>query len=107
MTQSELVQLISIETGYSEDKIRKIVRKMTKYLCVALETDNELKLSIGVFKLKKNDKPKEVHNFETGTRYKVAPKYKAIFEPSKYVKKTINKMNLLEQENYEKENIKS
>jgi|ERR1700733_13192020 len=100
MTQNEIIRLVSLETGYSPDKIKKTLRKITKYLCVALETDGELKMSFGNIHLRKS-KVKEVQHFGSNTRYKIAPRYKIEIIPSIYVKKSINKMNLLEQERYE------
>lgn len=102
MTQTELIQLISKDTGLRYDAVRKVLRKLTKYVCVALENGESLRIGIGTFQTKMR-KPKEVHNFQTKQRMIMPPSYKLSYIPSSYVKRTMRKIDAELQANYDNE----
>lgn len=102
MKQEDLITLISKDTNLRYDAVRKVLRKLTKYMCVAIEQDEPVRFGLGTFTLKKCP-PKEVQNFLTGKRYLMGPINKIIFSPSAYVKTSIKKADVKLQEEYEAE----
>lgn len=100
MKQTELIQLISKDTGLRYDAVRKVLRKLTKYMCVALENGEPLRIGIGTFHLKERG-PKPVHNFQTGERFTMPPTNKLVYTPSTYVKRTIRRIDMELQTEYE------
>jgi len=102
MTQTELIQLISKDTNLRYDAVRKVLRKLTKYTCVALESGEGIRIGLGTFHLKKRG-PKSVHNFQTGERFLMPPTNKLTFTPSTYVKRTIHRTDVELQAKYDGE----
>jgi nucleoid DNA-binding protein len=100
MKQSELIMLISKDTGVSYDAVRKVLRKLTKYMCVALETKEPLRIGLGTFSLRERG-PKPVQNFITGERYVAPPAHTLAYAPSAYVKATVKKLDFILQESIE------
>ena len=102
MTQTELIQLISKDTNLRYDAVRKVLRKLTKYTCVALENGEGIRIGLGTFHLKER-RPKTVHNFQTGERFLMPPTNKLTFTPSTYVKRTIHRTDVELQAKYDGE----
>ena len=100
MKQSELIQLIAKDTNLRYDAVRKVLRKLTKYMCVALEQGEPLRIGVGTFQLKERG-PKPVQDFRKGERYMMGPTNKLIFTPSSYVKSTVKKADITLQTEYE------
>lgn len=85
MKQSDLLKLVSYETGVKYESCRKVLRKITKYLAVALDNEDEFRIGMGTFYIKRRG-PKPVQNFKTGGRYMLPETYKVTFTPSNYIK---------------------
>jgi len=102
MKQTELIQLISKDTNLRYDAVRKVLRKLTKYMCVAIEQGEPLRIGMGTFHLKVRG-PKEVQNFKTGNRFLMGPTNKLVYTPSTYVKATVRKADATLQTGYEAE----
>ena len=100
MKQTDLISLIAKDTGFRYEVVRKVLRKLTKYACVAFEADDSIRIGLGEFTLKEHG-PKPVQNFITGKRFFIGPRKKILFTPSNYVKLSIKKTNLKLQADYE------
>jgi nucleoid DNA-binding protein len=95
MKQSDLIKLIANDTGITYETVRKIIRKTTKYIAVAIENNDSVHLGVGTFDTKlRREKP--VHNFKTGERYMLPPAHKILFKPSNYLKGILKKKDSLE-----------
>jgi|GEM_PF-5305897 len=90
--QSELINLISKNTNISKEAVRKIIRQYVKFIVIALENDESVRTSLGTF-ASAIIKQKEVQNFKTGKREKMHPKKKVLFNPSRLLVHSLDKIN--------------
>lgn len=95
MKQSHLIRLVSNDTGVKYGDVRRILRKVTKYVAVALEQGDDCRMGVGTFTVKQR-KAKEVTNFQTRQRYMLPATHLIKFVPSNYLKGTLKKLNLSE-----------
>jgi len=102
MTQEELIHLIAKDSNLRYDAVRKVLRKLTKYVCVAMDQGETIRFGLGSFHLKERG-PKPVHDFKTNTRFIMGPTNKIIYSPSAYIRTTVKKADVKLQEEYEAE----
>ena len=102
MKQRELIALIAKDANLRYDVVRKVLRKLTLYTCVAIEQGEQIRFGLGTFQLRERP-PKQVHNFKTNNRYIMGPTNQIVYFPSAYVKITVKKANVALQEQYEAE----
>jgi len=93
MKQAELIQLIAKDTNLRRDAVRKVLRKLTTYMCVAMENNEPLRIGLGTFELQERG-PKQVQDFINHKRYYMAPSNKLVYTPSIYVRTTVKKADL-------------
>jgi nucleoid DNA-binding protein len=85
MKQSDLIKLVSNDVGVKYEVVRRVLRKTTVYLAIALKHNDAFRIGMGTFSLKQRG-PKPVRNFKTGETWMLPPAYKVIFTPSNYIK---------------------
>jgi len=90
MKQSDLIKLVSNDVGVKYEVVRRVLRKTTVYLAVALQNDDAFRIGMGTFSLKQRG-PKPVRNFKTGETWMLPPAHKVVFTPSNYIKGILKK----------------
>jgi nucleoid DNA-binding protein len=94
MKQSHLIKLIANDTGITYETVRRIVRKITRYIGIALENDDTVTLGFGTFSARvRAGKP--VRNFQTGEPYMLPPSHKLKFSPSNYLTSVLKRKDKL------------
>jgi DNA-binding protein HU-beta len=89
MRQTDLIQLIAADTDMRYEAVRKVIRKMNKYLSIAFKNGDGVHLGIGTFTVKKTGK-RQAQNFKTGERYNIPEGLKVDYKPSKFVKTALS-----------------
>lgn len=92
MNQKELIRLLCSDTGIKYEDVRRILRKMTRYIGVAIENNDPINLGFGTLDIKLRG-AKEVQNFKTGERFMLPILYKLVYTPSSYIKRSLIKKN--------------
>ena len=102
MTQTDLIRLIANDSNLRYDAVRKVLRKLTKYVSVALDQGELVRFGLGSFHLKERP-PKPVQDFKTNTRYMMGPSTQVIYSPSQYIRTSVKKADAKIQAAYEEE----
>lgn len=92
ITQSDLINLVSKNTKISKEAVRKVLRQYLKFVLLALENGECVRSNLGTFD-SQHINQKFVHNFQTGERFLMHPKKKIMFNPSRIMKHSLDKLN--------------
>jgi nucleoid DNA-binding protein len=85
--------LIANDTGITYETVRRILRKTTKYIAVAIENGDSVRMGFGTFHTRIRG-PKPARDFKTGQAMILPPKYKLTFTPSNYLEGVVSKKNV-------------
>lgn len=88
LQQSDIVKLISHKTHIKDAAVRAVLRQLTIFMAVAMENNQSIQLGMGKFSLQLKRR-RQVHDFQTNTRYMSNPNYTIKYTPSSYIKKKV------------------
>lgn len=88
MTQADMIKLISEETNLRSGAVREVLRKFTKYFCVSLQNEENIRIGIGVFELRKRP-PRPAYDFQKKEKITLPSASYISFRPSTTVQQVL------------------